>query len=943
MERGRPPASFEHLVERRTELDSISRSLASADDGSGGILVLEGAAGIGKSSLLAAAGALGRTLGMEVLEARGGELEREFGFGIVRQLFERRIGDSDRDRLLTGAALLALPAIELSAEPARDPQSVLHGLRWLAENLAVARPLLLLVDDLQWADEPSAVWLAYLARRIRDVPLLVVAALRTSEEANASVPIDAVRAEPTTEVLTPAPLTEAGVRTIASRSGKVDEEFARACHEVTAGNPFLVRELLHAAAADGVPRTAAGAARIRGFAPAAVSQAVMNRLGRLPETMQRVAVAATVLGQHASVGALAALTELDAGEVSLAVDGLVAADILGTGRPIAFAHPIIAAAVLADLPDGARARLHARAARQLADAGTSAELVATHLDVSDPTGDPWVVEILTVAAMQAQARGAPDIAVTHLRRALIEPPGAERRFGTLMMLGSLEVAVQSPAAVTHLKDALATASEVMQRVPAALALAQAHMVTGELGAAQAVLTAARDADGTNSPAEMRMLLDAYLLAAQVNGRTPPLIDARLERIAHELPGATVPERLLLTQLAFCQLTLGRPAAEVLPMIERSLRDGRLDLDLPDPFAATLPAQLFVFVDHLERAERLLADELADARQRGLVSYVGFGSAARGILALRRGDLALAQTSAVDARLVDARTFGFMIAPLAALDVGIAIELDSLAAAKAAVDHAAAASASLAGATVMAYLHHARGLVAMESRDRRAAVVHLQAADAVFGSLGEVSPAVLSWRSDLARAYAGLGESEQALALARQELALARSFGAPRPVAVALRALAAVSPDDRLEHLGEAVEISAAAEGRLEHAYALAEFGAALRRGRMVRDARERLLEALDLADRCGSVRLERIAREELATLGTRPRRAARAGPAALTPSEARLARMAAQGLSNPEIARALFISRATVETHLTRSYSKLGISSRSQLAEALGEPDAWRP
>jgi DNA-binding CsgD family transcriptional regulator len=222
-------------------------------------------------------------------------------------------------------------------------------------------------------------------------------------------------------------------------------------------------------------------------------------------------------------------------------------------------------------------------------------------------------------------------------------------------------------------------------------------------------------------------------------------------------------------------------------------------------------------------------------------------------------------------------------------------------------------------------------------------VHLRAADDVFGSLGEVTPAVLSWRSDLARAHAALGDSEQALALATQELALARGFGAPRPVAVALRALAAVSPDDRLEHLEEAVEISGAAQGRLEHAYALAEFGAALRRSRMVRDARERLLEALELADRCGSIRLERIAREELATLGARPRRAARAGPAALTPSEARLARMAAQGLSNPEIARALFISRATVESHLTRSYTKLGISSRNQLAEVLGEPNARHP
>ncbi|MBV8713209.1 MAG: helix-turn-helix domain-containing protein [Solirubrobacterales bacterium] len=217
-----------------------------------------------------------------------------------------------------------------------------------------------------------------------------------------------------------------------------------------------------------------------------------------------------------------------------------------------------------------------------------------------------------------------------------------------------------------------------------------------------------------------------------------------------------------------------------------------------------------------------------------------------------------------------------------------------------------------------------------------ALAELERAGEVLAATGFVNPAVVEWRADAARAHRALGNPARARELAREELELAHAFGAPRAIGVALRACAAAEEERRLEHLRTAVEVLRGSESRLEFAYALADLGAALRRDDQRSAARERLLEALELAQTCRSARLEDLARDELSALGTRAPRSAVSGHDALTASEARVARMAAEGMSNKEIAQALFVTYKTVDTHLYRAYNKLGISSRRQLRDALG-------
>ena len=199
----------------------------------------------------------------------------------------------------------------------------------------------------------------------------------------------------------------------------------------------------------------------------------------------------------------------------------------------------------------------------------------------------------------------------------------------------------------------------------------------------------------------------------------------------------------------------------------------------------------------------------------------------------------------------------------------------------------------------------------------------------------LNPAAFGWRSLLARALAG-SDPEEAEELATAELQAARAFGAPRAIAIALQALAVVARGDaQIELLREAVDVLEGSPARLERARATVDLGAALRRQGHNREAREVLRDGLDQARRCGADALSERASEELRTAGARPRRDALRGRDALTASEARVARMAADGMTNREIAEALFVVLRTVETHLTSVYRKLEIGSRAELGPAL--------
>ena len=204
----------------------------------------------------------------------------------------------------------------------------------------------------------------------------------------------------------------------------------------------------------------------------------------------------------------------------------------------------------------------------------------------------------------------------------------------------------------------------------------------------------------------------------------------------------------------------------------------------------------------------------------------------------------------------------------------------------------------------------------------------------YESLHLLNPSTC-WRSALALTLAA-DDPGEALRLVNTDLELARQAGLPRPAGVALRTRGMLTGGrPGLDDLREAAEVLASCGAELEHARALVELGAALRRSNQRTAAREPLREGLDLAYRCGAGRLAQRATDELRATGARPRRASLTGLEALTPSERRVAELAAGGMSNPEIAQAVFVTLNTVEGHLRRVYQKLSVGSRTQLPAAL--------
>ena len=339
---------------------------------------------------------------------------------------------------------------------------------------------MLVVDDVQWGDDPSLRFLAYLRRRLEGLPVLVLCGLRVSELEARKTLLGEIAGDPLTAVVRPGPLS--GPAVAALIGGRLredaDDAFAAACHIATGGNPLLLGELLKALEAEHVRPDRAHVDLVADLGPRAASRAVLLRLGRLPEVAATVAHALAVLGDGADLSAVAALAGLDEAAAAGAVAALARAEIVRAEPPLAFVHPVVGAAIRLDVPPGERELQHGRAARLLADMGAPVDQVAAHLRAAPARGEPWVVDTLTGAATGARRKGAADSAVAYLARALAEPPPPERRAGVLLELGLAEALTSGRAAAEHLREAYEALGDPRSRAMAAQVLGRALLFTG---------------------------------------------------------------------------------------------------------------------------------------------------------------------------------------------------------------------------------------------------------------------------------------------------------------------------------------------------------------------------------------------------------------------------------------------------------------------------------
>jgi DNA-binding CsgD family transcriptional regulator len=891
---------------------------------------------------------------MRVLRSRGTELERDFAFGVVRQLFEPPLAEAselERDDLLQAAAGIAAGVLGLPGTRARDGPSssgvdpvfaILHGLYWLCANLTAAGPLCLIVDDAHWADAASLRYLAFLLTRLEELDVALVVATRPREPGTDDELLTAVTTDPSADVIRPAPLTRAAVAELVESglAGVPDPVFVDACLRATRGTPFLMRVLVEALSEGDIAPTADAARHVERIGARTVGRSIRLRLRRLPQQAGRLARALAVLeeGDLVQAARLAGLEEVEAAE---AVELLTSAGILESGRPLTFVHPIVHSGIYSELSSSERAQGHLRAARLLADRPASHERVAQHLLLSEPAGDGWVVDRLVEAACAAGKKGAPESEAVFLRRVLAEPPPPDDRSALLLDLGMAEASAGQAAWHEHLQEAAYAAPNAAAAAEAAMVLGLALSRAQRFAEAVEVLDrAASSLDSGHS--ELALLLEAAAVVAGMNDPvTASSVALRRETLRERATGHPAPPPELLAAAAFISVLTNEPAEGGADLATRALAgasappgsDGRPWFAFATWFSqATLS---LVWAERYAQVRPLLDASIAQARATGDGSRLAVGLAHRGWLAHRRGDLIAAEgdtRTALAAAELPAPTLyrvlngGVLIKTL--IDQG---ELDSAEQALAPVD-----SEAESGSLTAAVLRLARGRLRVQQGRVAEGLEDFLAVGLALTRASITCPSYLPWRSDAALAHLALGEREPAQRLADEELELARAFGAPRALGVANRAAGVIAGGDNGEFmLREAIDAFERGDARLERARALTDLGAHLRRRNRRTEARQPLREALDVAHNAGAKPLAQRAETELRATGARPRRIVLTGLDSLTASERRIAELASQGLTNREIAQMLFVTARTIEGHLTSVFRKLLVDSRDELPAAL--------
>jgi DNA-binding CsgD family transcriptional regulator len=416
---------------------------------------------------------------------------------------------------------------------------------------------------------------------------------------------------------------------------------------------------------------------------------------------------------------------------------------------------------------------------------------------------------------------------------------------------------------------------------------------------------------------------------------------QLDEIEREVTAEDPLRPLLEGVLALRDVTLGRPRDGVLRRI-RLAELGALAEHAGTPAYWTPPIAL-VLADAFRQSQASLEAGVAGARTRLDLTTVRILSAWLALGQVRRGRLTEAEEAvlAVDEGEGPAPSLAEMLATI--VHGSLALERGDLAEAAAWADRPLEHDPRVAETNFLDGHLVVRGRVRLAQGDAAGAYTVFAEAGRRQTQWGAESPPITEWRTYLAATANALEQTEEARDLIDEEVAAAQRFGAPRPLAAALRTRAAIVEEEPERQLRDAMDVLDGSLAELEQARVGADLGDLLLHQGRAEASREVLLPALELAWACGADALAERIRTSLVQSGARPRRPQLTGARALTPAEARTARMAADGVTNRELAEALFVTEKTVEAHLTAAYRKLNIAGRPQLAAALGASQGVHP
>lgn len=948
------------LMERVSELDRIGQSLAQAGEGYGSVTLLDAPSGAGKTALIAAARQRATAAGMTVLDACGSELESGYPFGAVVGLIDSWLAVAEptqRDVVLAGRARLAAPLF-----PAHDPEAalpddgdefaIIHGMYWWVANLCEVAPVAVTIDDVHLCDDPSLRFLNYIAVRLDDLPIALFLAVRSGDtRANAPLMTHLSELENNTIIKPPALSQEAVAELLQSEEPglSLSPEAKRRCWMITGGNPFLVGELSATIRAEGRQWLDANLDRLDSFAPPTVRTRVLTRLAGLGEDALGLARAYAVLRNSTPLPLAAEVAGIPLERAVPLLDRLEKAQIVVDGPSAHFRHPMIRSAVYEAIPAAQLAATHSSAAAALRGRGESAELVARHLLMGLPITEPWAVDILAAAAAAAARKGSNDIAIRYLRNAVTLPLTDDRRANLLVELGLLEAGqAQTAAGVEHLEQALTLMRDPAEQARCLYSLGSTLYRSGRHVEASVTFDRSARLAARAAPELALEAEGAWIFASYYLDRVVPRAMERLTELSANIDRDNLrspAERVILAIAALRAVMSTPPVTEGADMAAAAVEDGLLLQQ--ETFASAsvnLAVLAMAFSDRLDQAARLVGQVIAAAHRRQHAPMSAEAAFIQSMVDYSRGDLTDAWINAQAA--VDGVAGGWYgLAPMAqGTLVQCLVERDDVDTAEVVLREAECTPFATDSEGLQSWIHMARGRVQSSRGDLYGALQSYLSAGRTLCMFDARNPGILRWRSNAGLAAKSLGDEAMAAELIDEELRLAVEFDLPRVVGHALRAKTCLMDRaSRIDTLEGVLDIHERHGTELDRAETLLELGRTLRRlGNRV-ESRAPLKQAMELAQRRGALVTARNAHDELLASGARPRRMYVHGMHGLTPTELRITEMVVRGLTNREVAEAMFLAKSTVAWHLRNIFQKLGVDSRADLPAAVAAtPDTRR-
>ena len=634
---------------------------------------------------------------------------------------------------------------------------------------------------------------------------------------------------------------------------KPDEAFCAALEAATGGNPLFVGAVLDAVAREGTSPTAEQAPHLLEIGAHGVSRAVGLRLARLPPEALALLRAASVLGDGTELRHAAELAGVEVVELGPAAAALVRLDLLRREDPLEFFHPVVRSAVYETLDVVERDAAHRLAAELLLQVGALPESAAGHLLRVAPQADPFVVSTLRQAGERSLAQGAPEAAVGYLTRAVEEQVEPAVRAEVLVELGIAERRTNGPAAADHLRAGLELLADPTRRCAVALELGRALWFTDRIADALEVFEQALDEIGERHPDVHELLVAELISSAWWDAPTYPIAEAAIGELDLDVLHGGLGSEILLATMAHYEYRLGVRRELALELARRALAPGNLLAS--GSVAFYYAVNVLPRSGLLDEAVSVFDQAVAQARRRGDVFNVAFMLLWRGKCQTDRGDLRAAVADlreAIDLSVAHGMlvawpyNIGFLAHAL--LEQG-----DAEAAARV-IDEGDFPEQLPVDQVHLVWFRLYRGRLRIETGSPEPGVAELLQVGETVRLVPLDNPSSVPWRSWAAEGLRLLDRNEEARALADEELALARRWGAPHAIGASLRVLGLVEGGkEGIVLLREALEILEGSEARLEHARALVDLGAALRRANQRTEARERLREGVDLARRRGAL------------------------------------------------------------------------------------------